>query len=152
MTNLEKLFDAMTFISKRHEAAAWTTNVPGYDFTAKLTFIKQQPKDKKNDYEWVLFSITGNGSIELRLDVKSLAADLHLPEPEFINGFPEEGLDGPGILFKIPEEWNAEYRDAEYIQKIPTVFWRCTDDQFKQRIENFNSTMEHLSVSLNEFE
>jgi hypothetical protein len=84
--------------------------------------------------------------------VKSLAADLHLPEPEFINGFPEEGLDGHGILFKIPEEWNAEYRDVEYIQKNPTVLWRCTDEQFKQRVENFNRTMERFSVSLNEFE
>ena len=144
MTYLEKLFDAMSFISKRHEEAAWTKDVPGYDFTAKLTFIKQQPKDKNNDYEWVLFSITGNGAIELRLDVKSLAFDLHLPEPEFISGFPSEGLDGPGIMFRLDDDWNKKYRDAEYVQEdyeFPIPFWRCSDESFKKRVEHFNEVV-----------
>ena len=144
MTYLEKLFEAMSFISKRHEEATWTTELPGYDFSAKLTFIKQQPKDSKNDYEWILFSITGDGSIELRSDIKSLAFDLHLSEPEFIAGFPSEGLNGPGIMFSISEEWNEKYRDAEYVQEdyeFPIPFWRCSDEFFKQRVDNFNQTM-----------
>ena len=144
MTYLEKLFEAVSFISKRHTEAVWTKELPGYDFSAKLTFIKQQPKDSKNDYEWILYSITGDGSIELRSDINSLAFDLHLPEPDFINGFSSEGLNGPGIMFIISEEWNEKYRDKEYVQEnyeFPIPFWRCSDEFFKQRVENFNQTM-----------
>ena len=131
---LRKNFQAMTSVKE----------LPGYDFSAKLTFIKQQPKDSKNDYEWIIFSITRDGSIELRSDIKSLAVDLHLSEPEFIAGFPEEGLKGPGIMFRISEEWNEKYRDAEYVQEdyeFPIPFWRCSDEFFKQRVDNFNQTM-----------
>ena len=144
MTYLEKLFEAMSFISKRHTEALWTKELQGYDFSAKLTFIKQQPKDSKNDYEWILYSITGDGSIELRLDINSLATDLHLLEPEFICGFPSEGLNGPGIMFRISEEWNKTYRNAEYVQEdyeFPIPFWRCSDEFFKQRVVNFNQSM-----------
>ena len=144
MTYLEKLFDSMEFISKRHESADWADLGPKYDFHAKLTFVKDQPKDREsggqNDYEWILYSMEGSGSMELRLDLDSLSRDLNLPKPEIIRGFPDV-LKGPGVIWRIPEEWNNEYRNKEYVQEeyeFPIPFWRCTDEFFKKRIEHFN--------------
>lgn len=147
MTYLEKLFDSMEYISKRHENADWI-KIDKYNFAAKLTFLKDQPKDRdnggQNDYEWILYSIEGDGSMELRMDLKSLAFDLCLPPPEIIRGFPEEGLNDSCVFWKIPEDWNKEYRDKEYIQKeyeIPIPFWRCSDEEFKKRVEHFNQVI-----------
>lgn len=147
MTYIEKLFDAMDFISKRHCNAAWIDTNGKYDFHAKLDFFKRQEKDTKNDYEWVLFSFEGQGTIELRLDLKSLAFDLHLPEPDIINGFPSVGLNNNGVMFKIPEEWKNEYENKEYIQEdyeFPIPFWRCSDEMFEQRVNRFNATISRM--------
>lgn len=150
MTYIEKLYDAIAFISKRHKEAQWVNLGPNYDFSAELKFIVDQPKDKENDYEWIYFSIIGKGSLVLVGDLNSLAVDLHLPNPEFVRGWEGKRKNyGPGIMFTIPDEWNDNYRNKEYIQEnynFPIPFWRCTDTQFQERVNHFNEIVSRFKT------
>lgn len=143
MTYYEKLLDAIKYISDRHSSRG-----------VKIEFLKYQGKDKENDFSWVVFK-SSNCNIEVRLDVKSLAVDLNLPEPEFISGFPSIGLNGPGIWFKLYDEWIEEYKDTEYIQRdyqFPIPFWRCSDEFFEQRYRHFDETIARIKSMKNESE
>lgn len=143
MTYYEKLLDAIKYISDRHSSRG-----------VKIEFLKYQGKDKENDFSWVVFK-SSNCNIEVRLDVESLAVDLNLPEPEFISGFPSIGLNGPGIWFKLYDEWIEEYKDTEYIQRdyqFPIPFWRCSDEFFEQRYRHFDETIARIKSMQNESE
>ena len=148
MTYIEKLFEAISFISKRHTEANWV-NIPKYDFSASLTFAHHHKRMNKDDGEYIIFYMKGDGSIELRLDLNSLAHDLHLPELNIPKAFYGEDFECEQtcVIFDIPKEWSKKYQNKKYIQDSNDTFilsWRCSEEQFQQRVNNFNNTMTRI--------
>ena len=143
MTYYEKLLDAMKYISNRHSSRG-----------VNIEFIKYQTKDRENDYSWVVFK-ADNCNIEVRLDLKSLMYDLHLYEPDFITAFPSIGLNEPGFMIRLPENWEKDYKDKEYVEedyKFPIPFWRCSDEFFEERYRHFDETIVRIKSMQNESE
>lgn len=141
MTYYEKLLDAMKYISNRHSSRG-----------VNIEFVKYQTKNSENDYSWIVFK-ADNCNIEVRLDLKSLMYDLHLYEPDFITAFPSIGLNEPGFMIRLPENWEKDYKDKEYVEedyKFPIPFWRCSDEFFEQRYRNFDETIARIKRMQNE--